>query len=374
MLNLIDDTSLLQQKLDQTGLVCIDEPRVYLLQRTLVIHSHTRLVAAPGVIFRAAPNSRCALIENEHFASQGKERDEDIHLEGGLWDGNCDQMGLDPLEETAEHNRIGYAYDPAVFKGKLLRFAHVDHISLEKLTVKDPVSYGIQIADTHYFIVRDLLFDYNNHFGTTDGVHINGPAAYGLIENIMGVTNDDIVSLTTVDEAHAEVSRGTIRDIEIRNISAENGYSGIRLLSCGEPMLHVRISGVYGSFRHNAVLISQHNVHPGEPIWFDDITVEHVHAHKSGVRLQPPCHIRWEKDAIETLPVVWFAFGSRVGNATLRDIYRYEDTETDAPLVGLDPDVSVERLVLDNIAQSCKPGVTPPLIDNRATVRTLLQR
>ena len=65
---LYDDTALIQTKLDQCGLVTITEQRTYLINRTLIIHSHTRLVSAPGVIFRAAPNSRCALIENEHFA------------------------------------------------------------------------------------------------------------------------------------------------------------------------------------------------------------------------------------------------------------------------------------------------------------------
>ncbi len=367
-----DDTSFIQSQLDCCGLVCITEQRTYLINRTLVIHSHTRLVVAPGVVFRAAPNSRCALLENEHFAKDG--RDVDIHVEGGLWDGNCDEMGLDAYEESEAHNRLGFEYNPAVFKGKLIRFAHVEQISLEKMTVKDPVSYGIQIADVRHFIVRDLLFDYNNHFGTTDGVHINGPASFGLIENIMGNTNDDMVSLTTVDEAHAEVSRGPIKNVEIRNVSSEDGYSGVRLLSCGEPLLHVRVCGVYGSYRHNAVLLSQHDVHKGEPIWMDDISIEHVHAHKSGLRLQPPCHIRWEKDCIETLPVVWFAFGSKVGTAIVRDVYRYEDTETNAPLVGMDADVQIDRLILENISQTCRPGINPPLIDNKATVKTLVVR
>ena len=95
-------------------------------------------------------------------------------------------------------------------------------------------------------------------------------------------------------------------------------------------------------------------------------------AHKSDLRLQPPCHTRWEKNAIETLAVVWFAFGSRVGNALVRDIYRYEDTETDGPLVRLDKDVQIDRLVMENVSQSCREGINPPLIDNQATIKTLL--
>ena len=62
--------------------------------------------------------------------------------------------------------------------------------------------------------------------------------------------------------------------------------------------------------------------------------------------------IHWEKDCIETLPVVWFAFGKRVGTALVRDIYRYEETETNAPLVGMDGDVQIDRLLLENISKT----------------------
>ena len=56
------------------------------------------------------------------------------------------------------------------------------------------------------------------------------------------------------------------------------------------------------------------------------------------------------------------------------DVYRYEDTETNAPLVGMDADVQIDHLVLENISQTCRPGLNPPLIDNKATVKTLVVR
>ncbi len=235
---------IIQEMLDRRGLVSITDQGCYIISKTLVIHSHTRLILAPGVTMKAAPLSRCALIENESFYGGG---DVDIAIEGGVWDGNCDEMGMDPFEETSVENRTHGKYDPHVFKGKMMRFAHIEHFSLEKMTVRNPVSYGIQVADARFFIIRDILFDYNCNFGTTDGVHINGPARFGLIENLSGVTNDDMVSLTSVDEAHAQVTRGPIDSVERRNIAAENGYSGVRLLSRGEPVTNIRISGVYGA-------------------------------------------------------------------------------------------------------------------------------
>ena len=367
-----DASRALQQLLDRRGLVRVEKPGCYQISATLIIRSHTRLVLAPGVTLRAAPLSRCALIENEHFAGGG--RDEDISIEGGCWDGNCDEMGLDAWEETSEVSRLAGPYDPRVFKGKLIRFAHVDSITLEKLTVQNPVSYGIQIADAKWFIVRDLWFDYNGRFGTTDGVHINGPARFGLIENLAGFTNDDMVSLTSVDEAHAEVSRGPIDTVEIRNISAENGYSGVRLLSCGEPMTNVAVRGVYGTYRHNAVLISQHEVHPGEPVWFDNIAIERVIASKSPVPLREDQFRRWEPNAIENLPVVWIERGVRAGSVILRDIARHETAQTEAPLIQLDAGADIDRLVVENVHQTCREGIDPPLYVNEANVRKLICR
>lgn len=358
---------IIQEMLDRRGLVSITDQGCYIISKTLVIHSHTRLILAPGVTMKAAPLSRCALIENESFYGGG---DADIAIEDGVWDGNCDEMGMDPFEETSVENRTHGKYDPHVFKGKMMRFAHIEHFSLEKMTVRNPVSYGIQVADARFFIIRDILFDYNCNFGTTDGVHINGPARFGLIENLSGVTNDDTVSLTSVDEAHAQVTRGPIDSVEIRNIAAENGYSGVRLLSRGEPVTNIRISGVYGTYRHNAVLVSQHNLN-AEPVWFDQITIEHIHASKSSVPLHAPRFIRWEKNAVEKLPVVWFEQGIVMGSVIIRDISRHEKAQTAGALLQLDKGGKIHRLTVENICQTCAPGVCAPLFINEAEVDIL---
>ena len=140
---------MIQALLDKRGIVTLPEPRDYIIEKTLIIHSNTRFELSPGARLIAAPYSRCAIIENEHFRGGGK--DENIEIIGGIFDGNCDQMGLDGEYEAI--HRLDDPYSPDLFKGKLMRFAHVDNIALEKLTVKDPVSYGVQIADARGFLV-----------------------------------------------------------------------------------------------------------------------------------------------------------------------------------------------------------------------------
>ena len=66
-----DDTEALQALLDECGIVTLSKPGIYLVSRTLVIHSNTRFVLSPGAHILAAPYSKCALIENEHFRGGG---------------------------------------------------------------------------------------------------------------------------------------------------------------------------------------------------------------------------------------------------------------------------------------------------------------
>lgn len=365
-----DDTLALQALLDRRGIVTVEKPGVYLISKTLVIHSDTRFVLSPGAKLLAAPLSRCALIENEHFAGGG--RDENIEIAGGIWDGNCDAMGLDAFYES-EH-RLDDPFDPKLFKGKLIRFARVDRISLTGMTVRNPVSYGIQIADVYGFVVRDIFFDYNWHFGTTDGVHINGPASDGVIEHLAGTTNDDMVSLTTYDEPHAEVTLGPIENIYIHNVCARNGYSGVRLLSGeGFPLRNVRIDGLYGTYRHHAVVVSNHNGRPG-PVWFDELLIENVFSSKSDTPLTPECHTRWEAFA-DTDAFLYFGKDAVCGNVTLRNIRRHQEKSTGSAMFRFSDTSSFERLVLENVCQTVAPGAEAPLwLDKGARFGRLIER
>jgi len=365
-----NDTESLQKLLDQCGIVMIDHPGTYLVSRTLVIHSNTCLILSLGAKLLATPMSRCALIENEHFAGGG--RDENIEIVGGIWDGNCDEMGLDAAYE-AQH-RLDHPYSPDRFMGKLIRFAHVDRITLQKMTVRNPVSYGIQIADTYGFVVRDLFFDYNWHFGTTDGVHINGPAYDGVIENLCGTTNDDMVALTTYDEPHAEVTRGPIENVYIHNLSARNGFSGVRLLSGeNDPMRAVHIDGIYGTYRHHAVVISNHNNRSGD-VWFDNLVIENVYAHKSDTPLGEGCHLLWEKNA-DQAGFLFFGRGCVCGNVTVRNVCRNQAKSTQSALFRFSDTCKIDRLLLDNVHQNTAEGETAPLWEDQgAIIKTLIER
>ncbi len=363
-----DDTKAIQDLLDGCGIVRIEKPGTYLVSKTLKIHSNTRFELSPGAKLLAAPMSRCALIENDAFRSDG--RDENIEIIGGIWDGNCDEMGLDGTYE-AKH-RLDVPFHPDVFKGKLVRFAHIDRIHLSKMTVRNPVGYGIQIGDVRGFVVRDIFFDYNWHFGTTDGVHINGPARDGVIENLCGTTNDDMVALTTYDEPHAEVSLGDIENVDIRNITARNGFSGIRLLSGENFVLRsIHIDGLYGDYRHHGIIISNHNDRPGST-WFDDIVIENLHISKSHTPLSEECFRLWEPGT-DSNGLIEFGKKAICGRVTVRNVYRDEKESSIGALFKFHETVKIDHLLLDNVHQSKRPDVTAPFWANEGEIVELIE-
>ena len=143
-----------------------------------------------------------------------------------------------------------------------------------------------------------------------------------------------------------------------------NAYSGIRLLSGeGFEMKGIHIDGLYGTFRHHAVVLGNHCGRPG-PFWYDDLVIENVYACKSNTPLTEDCCTYWEKGADRN---AFFSFGRDFvcGNLTMRNIHRHQEFSTESHLFVFDSSDSIDRVVFDNIVQTCAEGVTAPLWRNK---------
>ena len=139
-------------------------------------------------------------------------------------------------------------------------------------------------------------------------------------------------------------------------------------------MTDIQINGVYGDYRHNAVLVSHHHMVPGSRVWFDNITIEHVHASKSCTPLGDGCFRYWEKECYRG-PVIWFEKGVHVGSAVIRDVTRHErSTVTCGYLIQLDNSATFDRLLIENVYQTNAEGVNAPVFLNDATVREYIER
>lgn len=333
-----DDTAGLQAALDSgASIVYLPRPRAhYLISRTLRIHSGQTLIADPSAVIRLADHAHAHLLTNANPDSG----DCRITVLGGIWDGNN-------VTQTCEYHQTGQwqgEFRRDRFLGVLFQFDRVTDLRIAHLTLKDPEAYSLQLGRVERFTVEDITFDHNLRKLNMDGVHVHGPARFGRISNIKGATNDDMVALNADDGGIYEMSRGPIEDISVDGLYADNGYTAVRLLSCGSPVRRVRISNVFGTYRYNVVSFTHHRVHPGEPSTFEDVVLDGIFCSKPVEPLANPSPAdEWGR---HSAPLIWVADKVHVRGLSISHLMRTERLENAPPTIQVDAGATVEGLTL----------------------------
>ena len=159
---------------------------------------------------------------------------------------------------------------------------------------------------------------------------------------------------------------------------ADNGYTAVRLLSCGSTMRNISIKNIFGTYRFYGISFTHHNIFPGERSSFDNIFVENMFCAKppNGLTVDPEIidvidnrygQGTYER-AIMTSPIIWFENGVYCGNVTFSGISRIEEAETQAPTILIDPNVHIDHLVIKNAFQKFVNSPEVPLVVNHSTV------
>ncbi|NLD88280.1 MAG: hypothetical protein GX633_08505 [Clostridiales bacterium] len=360
-----DTTEALQKLLDGCGYVYLPQGR-YIISEPLMIYGGTCLRLAPQATVRLADGSNCMML-----VTDPAKESRDITVEGGVWDGNCSAQVRcsDP-----EH----------YFYGTALQFRNTFDLTVRDLTVKDPEAFAIQISDSERFTVENITFDFNMMRPNMDGVHVQGRARNGYIRNIKGATNDDLVALNCDDGLNGSVYQGDIENIEVDGVFSDNGYTAVRLLSCGSRMRNVKISNIFGTYRFNGVSFTHHDIIPSAPVWFDNITLDGIFVSKAQqtYKTEYDINARDSTDAaygegindwgVRTQAIIWFAKGVKCGNVTLRNIHRLEEAQTEAVTIDIEPNVEIERLYIQDVTQRFVNCPEMPLIRNRGEVKKLI--
>lgn len=369
-----DDTAGIQAGLDLRGEVVIPEGK-YCISNSLVVGDDTALILSFGAEIFLADGACCFMLKNEGCGKEKTNRR--ITVEGGIWNGNNRAQKRGKIHQ-------GKPY----FMGPVMRFENVEDLNIRNLTVKDPESYAMQITGADRFTVENISFDFNMLRPNMDGVHIQGRARNGFIRNIKGATNDDLVALNC-DDAYDDgnnlgVKQGIIENISIDGLYADNGYTAVRLLSCGSPMKNVSVRNIFGTYRFYGISFTHHNIVPGAPSLFDGISIENVFCSKHPQ--QPDADRRFidsvdipygkgtHEKSIKFNPVIWFAEGIRCGNVSISGVYRNEEADTEAPTIQIDRNVVIEHLVLNDIHQKFTRCPEIPLIKNAGEVKEMLIR
>lgn len=252
-----DDTLAIQELLDSgVSEVYLPAPKKhYCISKTLKIHSNQTLRLANTTTIKLLPNSSCPMITN------AEKNAHDISIIGGIWDyDNVNQEGNPTILKTEWFHSLTHCngdpnhvvtYDKIGYLGVVIRFAHVERLRLSDMTVKNPVTFCVQLAYVTHFTVENIFFDEN--FGNPtaenmDGIHIDGGCRFGSIRNVQGTCYDDIVALNADD-----CYDGPISDIEIDGVYGANSLRGVRLLSINSLVSNISISNVFGTFYQNCI-------------------------------------------------------------------------------------------------------------------------
>lgn len=335
-----DDTAAIQERLD-SGASCVylpPPPKHYLISRTLRIGSGTELRLDRLTVIRLAPKSDCPMLENACFRGGGTNGF--VAVTGGIWDAdNVHQTG-NFMQMPELRKKSPKTFDPDWFIGMAMRFCHVENMTLRALTVRNPVTYGIEFGKAAYVTVDDVTFDYRTWNPVPlnmDGVHLDGFCHHFRITNLRGTCFDDMVALNANDSI-CSPEEGPITDVDIDGLYCDYCHSAARLLSAGAELKRVTIRNVHGNFYCYTVGLTHY--FPQKPRgMMDDIVISDVFASKAIAPDGMDCDYR------RRMPVIQVEGANDIGSLTIERIHRNERT-LPADTVGVDSRATVRRLTV----------------------------
>ena len=220
-------TQAIQATLDENRAVFIPNLGMpYYIDAPLRLRSGHHLIADPGAEIRLKPGTDTCMLRNEHQQNGQNapvtfqdDSDHDITIEGGIWttlavdheerNGNY-HGGPDPVNDLHGHGVI------------LLN--SIRRVRVRNLTIKECFPHGLQLSNVSEFVVERIYFDHHQR----DGVHVNGPASFGIIRTIRGETGDDMIALNAWDWKNTSMTFGSIHHVIVEDIHADSPDSEYR--------------------------------------------------------------------------------------------------------------------------------------------------
>ena len=226
----------IQAALEAHGRVFLPAREVpYYLDAPLILRSGQQLHAAPAAEIRLKPGTNTCMVRNDHIVSgqaapvpgNGKP-DRDIVIEGGIWT----TLATSPSQSHGNIRGCADTADSVPGAHGTILLHNVERVRVRNLTIKECRPFGIQIGNASDFLIENICFENQRR----DGVHVEGPAFFGVIRGLHGVTGDDIVALNSWDWKHYSITFGPIAHILVDgvDVTGTNLFkwaSNIRLLA-----------------------------------------------------------------------------------------------------------------------------------------------
>jgi hypothetical protein len=143
----------------------------------------------------------------------------------------------------------------------------------------------------------------------------------------------------------------------VDGIWSENGYTAVRINSCGSPVKRIKISNIYGTYRYFAVQLSNHKVHPDCVSEYEDISVSSLFCTNAPSDLKNP-HI-----------MIWSP--ASVTNMSISDCHRTELVSGAAEHILVEKGAKIDYLSISNVSlfNQCNESMT--LLNNQGTIGAL---
>ncbi len=212
-------TAAIQAALDRHNTVTLPgRGQPYYLDAPLVLKSGQSLTADAAAEIRLLPGVNTCLIRNEHIvgsqtgpAPTDIAPDRDIVIEGGVWTTLATGRSQPNGNTRGRSARLN---DVPGCHGVIL-LNNVCGAVVRNLTVRQSRAFGVHISASRDFLVENVAFEDHGR----DGVHVNGPASYGVVRGVRGVTHDDFVALNAWEWANYAPSYGPIHHLLVEDVA-----------------------------------------------------------------------------------------------------------------------------------------------------------
>lgn len=245
-----DDSPALQRAINACGGYLELPAGVYRITRTLYLPSNIHLKLHPFAVMKLCGETLRRAGEFLLTNADARNGNENIRIEGGLWDGNC----------CGTYNVKPDIFTPNGWSGAMFNFRKVKNLTISDMTVMDSAAYFFRFCEIDGFDIRNIIFAGSNARPNQDGLHFCGYCKNGYIGNITalnGQTNDDLIALNADDcverVENLGMIRGPIENIRIENIVADNCHTFLRMLSVDAPIRNIEVRNVRCGCRTNAI-------------------------------------------------------------------------------------------------------------------------
>lgn len=273
-----DCTTIIQQVINESvtkgKIVRFTGTGTALISAPLNLPSKAHIKLDPQFTLKMADNSNCPMFVNSardiayDSPSAGVVKYYDNVIEGGTLNLNGDNQ----------------TFNNQVYKNSAgIVLTDIENFVLQNIRIVDPITFATLLSGMNNFRIENVFLDYSNQHNNMDGIHLGGNCTNGIINNIYGTTNDDMIALNPGDTLprYASLRIGEMSNITVSNIYGENAFRAVRLLSDStSPMRNMVIDGIYGSYQNEAVIFSTYT--ETTDAIYEDIVITNVQAEKFG--------------------------------------------------------------------------------------------